>query len=559
MPSRRAPSNKNSIRILPLGGLGEIGKNMLVLETEDDMVVIDAGVLFPEVDMPGIEVVIPNFDYIVERKDKFRGLLITHGHEDHIGAVPHLLKRIQVPVYAPPMAVEIMRLKLREHKLLDQTDMTSVKPGSSLRLGKLEVEWFPVCHSIPDACGIAIKTPLGVVIHSGDFKFDQDPIIGYPTDYGRLAAICGKGVFLLLSDSTYAEEEGFSGSDRTVAESLFRLVQEAEGRVFIVSFASQIARVQIAADAARAAGRKLALMGRSMQNNVKIARELKHLDLPEGLVISAGEAASLPDRKVAYMTTGSQGEPSSALVRMSRNEHPELDIREGDTVILSSNIIPGNETAVFESIDDLVRLGAKVITNRHQHTHVSGHARREEMRILFNIARPQYFVPVHGEYRMLRAHADLAADSGVHPENVFLIENGDQLELSANSGKIVDKLPAGHIFVHGYGVWDESGNVVVERKALARDGIVTIALARDDKTGRVVGKPRIISTGFVHTEDAPRLFKDTLEDLETKLEDARRKAIKWEELEELVRNTVARFLSKRTRRKPLIYTVSIEI
>ena len=532
---------------------------MLVLETEDDMVAIDAGVLFPEVDMPGIEVVIPNFDYIIERKDKFRGLLITHGHEDHIGAVPHLLKQIQVPVYAPPMAVEIMRLKLKEHKLLDQTELTVVKPGRSLRLGKLEAEWFPVCHSIPDACGIAINTPLGTVMHSGDFKFDQDPIIGYPTDYGRLAAISGKGVFLLLSDSTYAEEEGFSGSDRTVAESLFRLVQEAEGRVFVVSFASQIARIQIAADAARAAGRKLAVMGRSMQNNVKIARELRHLDLPEGLVISPGEAASLPDRKVAYVTTGSQGEPSSALVRMSRKEHPEVDIREGDTVILSSNIIPGNETAVFESIDDLVRLGAKVITNRHQHTHVSGHARREEMRTLFNITRPKYFVPVHGEYRMLRAHADLAADSGVHPENVFLIENGDQLELSANSGKVVDKIPAGHIFVHGFGVWDESGNVVVERKALARDGIVTIALARDDKTGRVVGKPRIISTGFVHTEDAPRLFKDTLEDLETKLEDARRKAIKWEELEELVRNTVARFLSKRTRRKPLIYTVSIEI
>jgi ribonuclease J len=559
MSPARSSHPRHSLKVLPLGGLGEIGKNMLVLETPEDMVAIDAGVLFPEVDMPGIEIVIPNFDYLVERRNKFRGLLITHGHEDHIGAVPHLLQRVQVPVYAPPMAAELMRHKLREHRLLDEADLNVIKPGRAVRFGRLEAEWFSVCHSIPDSCGIAVRTPLGTVLHSGDYKFDQDPVIGDPTDYGKLAQICGKGVFLLLADSTYAEDDGYSGSDRTVAESLFRLVQEAPGRVFVVSFASQIARVQIAADAARAAGRRLAVLGRSMQNNVKIARDLRHLDIPDGLLISTAEAASLPDRKVAYVTTGSQGEPSSALVRMSRQEHPEVEIREGDTIILSSNVIPGNETAVFESVDDLVRQGARVITNRHQHTHVSGHARREEMRTLFNIARPQFFVPVHGEYRMLKAQAQLAVDAGVPAENVFLIENGEQLELTADGGRVVDRVTAGHIFVHGLGVWDESGNVVLERRALARDGIVTIALARDARSGRVVGRPKMISTGFVHTEDAPRLFKDTLEDLETKLEDARRKALEWSDLEELVRTTVARFLSKRTKRKPLIYTVSIEI
>ena len=555
----RSTSSKPSLKVLPLGGLGDIGKNMLVLETDEDMIAIDAGVLFPEVDMPGIEVVIPNFDYIVDNKHKFRGLLITHGHEDHIGAVAYLLKRINAPVYAPAMAVELLRNKLKEHHLLDGAQLKVVKPGRPVRFGGLEAEWFRVCHSIPDACGIAVKTPLGTVLHSGDWKVDHDPVIGEPTDFGRLAEICAEGVFLLLGDSTYAEDEGYSGSDRTVAESLFRLVSEAQGRVFIASFASQIARIQITADAARASGRKLAVLGRSMLNNVKIASELGHLEIPRGMLISPAEAASLPDRKVAFVTTGSQGEPSSALVRMARGEHPEVEIRAGDTIILASNVIPGNETAVYGAIDDLVREGARVITNRHQHTHVSGHARRDELRILFNIARPRYFVPVHGEYRMLKAHTDLALDHGLPEDSVFLLTDGDQLELTEQGGKVVDRLPAGHIFVHGLGVWDESGNVVVERRALARDGIVAVALARDTKSGRVVGTPKIISTGFVHSGDAPRLFKDTLEDLETKLEVARHKHLEWEELEELVRSTVARFLSKRTKRKPLIYPVSIEV
>ncbi len=545
--------------MLPLGGLGEIGKNMLVLETADDMVAIDAGVLFPEVDMPGIEVVIPNFDYIAERQDKFRGLLITHGHEDHIGAVPHLLKRFKVPVYAPAMAVELIRGKLKEHHLLDGTELKVVKPGRAVKFGGLSAEWFSVCHSIPDACGLAIKTPLGMVVHSGDWKIDHDPVIGEPTDFAGLARISAGGVFLLLADSTYAEDEGYSGSDRTVVESLFRLISEAEGRVFIASFASQIARIQITADAARSNGRKLAALGRSMTNNIKVARELGHLEIPDGMLISAAQAASLPDRKIAYVCTGSQGEPTSALVRMARGEHPEAALKEGDTVIFSSNIIPGNETSVFESIDDLARLGVRVLTNRSHQTHVSGHARREEMRILFNLTRPRYFIPVHGEYRMLKAHADLAADHGMPNDNIFLLTDGDQLELKQSGGQVIDRISAGHIFVHGLGVWDESGNVVVERRALARDGIVSIALARDSKTGKVVGTPKIISTGFVHSEDAPRLFKDTLEDLETKLEVARRKSLEWKELEELVRSTVARFLSKRTRRKPLIYPVSIEI
>jgi ribonuclease J len=344
-----------------------------------------------------------------------------------------------------------------------------------------------------------------------------------------------------------------------VAESLFRLVGSAPGRVIIASFASQISRVQIAADAARAAGRKLVVLGRSMVNNTRIARELSHLDVPPGLMVPAAEAASLPDEQVLIVTTGSQGEPSSGLVRMSRGQHREVRIKPGDTVIVSASVIPGNETAVNEAVDDLVRLGAKVITNQQARTHVSGHARREELRMVLNLARPQYFVPVHGDYRMLRAHADLAIDQGIPEEDVFLLTDGDLLELTADRGEVVDKLPAGNIFIHGLGIWDEFGNVIIERRALARDGIVTVALARKTGTTEIVGAPRIVSTGFVHTEDAEPLFKDTLDELRSVLDRSKSKTLEWGELENLVRRTVESFLAKRTRRHPLIIPVAIDV
>lgn len=532
---------------------------MLVLETGDDIIVIDAGVLFPEVDMPGVEVVIPNFDYLVQNADRVRAVLITHGHEDHIGAVPHLVKQLNVPVYAPPMAIELLRNKLRQARLLEGSDLRVAAPGQRVQVGNLEAEWFAVCHSIPDANGIAISTPMGTVIHTGDFKIDHDPVIGDPTDFSRLSEICRPGVFLLLADSTYAEEEGYSPSDRIAADGLFRLIGEAQGRVIVSSFASQIARIQIVADATRAYGRKLAVVGRSMVNNTRVARELGHLDVPDDLLISASEAATLPDHKVVIMTTGSQGEPSSGLVRMSRNDHADVKIRIGDTVIMSASTIPGNETAVFQSIDDLVRLGARVITNRQHTTHVPGHARRDELRTMLNLVKPQFFVPVHGEYRMLHAHRELAVDHGVADENAFLLLDGDMLELTETGGEVVDRLPAGHMFVHGLGLWDESGNVVVERRALARDGIVTVALAVRSDTGHVVGAPKIISSGFVHLLEAERLFKDAINELDAVLDRARREPLEWSELESLVRTTLGRFLGRRTRRHPLIIPVALDV
>ncbi len=558
MTSRHEDSSL-PLRILPLGGLGEIGKNMMVVEYADDIVVIDAGVLFPEVDMPGIDVVIPNMDYLAENADRVRACLITHGHEDHIGAVPHLLNRLNVPVYAPRMAMELIRQKLKNAGLLADAELHTVKPGESIAAGELSVEWFEVAHSIPDACGIAIDTPLGKVIHTGDFKLDHDPVIGEPSDLRQLSRVSSDGVFLLMSDSTYAEEEGASDSDRSVTDGMFALIAEAPGRVIVSSFASQIARIQIVADAAEAFGRKMAIVGRSMIENTKLARELGHLAIADGILVSVAEAESLTDNRVIIMTTGSQGEPSSGLVRMSRDQHREVSIREDDTIILSANTIPGNEVAVNDSINDLVGLGARVITNRQAHTHVSGHARREELRVVLNLTRPQYFIPVHGEFRMLRAHADLAVAQGVDPENSIVLTDGDVLELTPTEAEIVDQEVAGHIFVHGLGLWDEAGNVVVERRSLSREGIVTVSLAIDRKNRKVIGEPRLVSVGFVHASDAESLFEDTKDELQSVLERFADENLQLNEFEDMVRAGVGRYLTKRTRRRPLVIPVILDV
>ena len=544
---------------MPLGGLGEIGKNMMVLETVDDIVVIDAGVLFPEWNMPGIDVVIPDMDYLEENSDRVRALLITHGHEDHIGAVPHFLKRLSVPVFAPAMANALLHDKLRQARMRDEADLRLIRPGEQHEIGELIVEWFNVCHSVPDSMGIAIETPAGMVVHTGDFKLDNAPVIGQPSDLGVIADICGDGALLLMSDSTYAEEEGYCPSDREVVESLPRLIGAARERIIVSSFASQIARIQIVADACMAHGRKLCVLGRSMVNNTKTARELGHLDISSDLMITAAEANSLPDDKVLILTTGSQGEPQSGLVRMSRNDHRDIKIREGDTVIMSASTIPGNEVPVNESINDIVRLGAKVITNHEQRTHVPGHARKEELRMLLNVTRPKYFIPLHGEYRMLKAHADLAATTGVRKENVFLLTDGDVLEMDRESGEVIDRIEAGHIFVHGLGMWDESGNVVVERRSLSHNGVVSVAFSRKAVDGSLVGKPKIVSAGFVHTEDADDLLREAEDALVSVLDQSLKKSVEWSEVERIVRTTVGGFLSHRTRRRPLIITSAIDI
>ncbi len=547
------------IRVVPLGGLGEIGKNMMVLETVNDIVVIDAGVLFPEWNMPGIDVVIPDMNYLEENADRVRALLITHGHEDHIGAVPHFLNRVNVPVFAPAMAEALLHEKLRQAKMRDEADLRIVHPGQQHDIGEFKVEWFAVCHSIPDSTGIAIDTPAGVVIHTGDFKIDNAPVIGQPSDLGVLADICQDGALLVMADSTYAEEEGYSPSDREVVESLPNIIGAAKSRVIVSSFASQIARIQIVVDACIKHDRKLCVLGRSMINNTKTGRELGHLDIPGDLIISAAEANSLPGDKVLILTTGSQGEPQSGLVRMARSDHRDISIQDDDTIIMSASTIPGNEVPVNDSINDLVRLGARVITNHETRTHVPGHARKEELRMLLNATRPKYFVPVHGEYRMLRAHADLAISTGVKEENVFLLTDGDVLEMDATSGEIIDRIEAGHIFIHGLGMWDESGNVVIERRSLQHNGVVSVAFSRDAVDGSLVGNPKIVSVGFVHTEDSDGLLREAEDALTPILDQHLKKPIEWGELEGVVRTTVGSFLGRRTKRRPLILTSAIDV
>jgi ribonuclease J len=547
------------IRVVPLGGLGEIGKNMMVLETADDIVVIDAGVLFPEWNMPGIDVVIPDMDYLEENADRVRALLITHGHEDHIGAVPHFLKRVNVPVFAPAMAEALLHDKLRQARMRDDADLRIVHSGEQHDIGDLKVEWFPVCHSVPDSNGIAIDTPAGVVIHTGDFKLDNSPVIGPPSDLGVLADICQDGALLVMSDSTYAEEEGYSPSDREVVDNLPGIIGAAKERVIVSSFASQIARIQIVADACIKHDRKLCVLGRSMINNTKTGRDLGHLNIPGDLMVTAQEAASLPDDKVLILTTGSQGEPQSGLVRMSRNDHRDITIQDTDTIIMSASTIPGNEVPVNDSINELVRLGARVITNHETRTHVPGHARKEELRMLLNATRPKYFVPVHGEYRMLKAHAELAVSTGVKEENVFILTDGDVLELDNDSGEVVDRIDAGHIFVHGLGMWDETGNVVVERRSLQHNGVVSVAFSRNTVDGSLVGTPKIVSAGFVHTEDAESLLREAEDALTPVLTQHLKKAIEWGELDQVVRNTVGSFLGRRTKRRPLIITSTIDV
>ena len=547
------------IRVVPLGGLGEIGKNMMVLETVNDIVVIDAGVLFPEWNMPGIDVVIPDMDYLEQNADRVRALLITHGHEDHIGAVPHFLNRVNVPVFAPAMAEALLHEKLRQAKMRDEADLRIVHPGQQHDIGKFKVEWFAVCHSIPDSTGIAIDTPAGVVIHTGDFKIDNAPVIGQPSDLGVLADICQDGALLVMADSTYAEEEGYSPSDREVVESLPNIIGAAKSRVIVSSFASQIARIQIVVDACIKHDRKLCVIGRSMINNTKTGRELGHLDIPGDLIISAAEANSLPGDKVLILTTGSQGEPQSGLVRMARSDHRDISIQDDDTIIMSASTIPGNEVPVNNSINDLVRLGARVITNHETRTHVPGHARKEELRMLLNATRPKYFVPVHGEYRMLRAHADLAISTGVKEENVFVLTDGDVLEMDGTSGEIIDRIEAGHIFIHGLGMWDESGNVVIERRSLQHNGVVSVAFSRDTVDGSLVGNPKIVSVGFVHTEDSDGLLREAEDALTPILDQHLKKPIEWGELEGVVRTTVGSFLGRRTKRRPLILTSAIDV
>ena len=547
------------LRIVPLGGLGAIGKNMMAIEYEDNIVVVDCGVLFPDDDMPGVNLVLPNVSYLVENQDKVRAILITHGHEDHIGALPYILPRLNVPVYAPKLAQGLIEVKLKEHNLLTKTDLLVVEPGTSYSLGCFDIEFFRVSHSIPDAMGIAISTPAGLVIHTGDFKIDHTPVDGRRTDLARLARYGDEGVLLLLSDSTYAELDGYTPSEQVVGEVLDQIIGDASGRVLVATFASLISRMQQVIDAAVHHEKKISIVGRSMIANFAMASDLGYINAPPGVVLSLSQALKLDHDQLVLMTTGSQGEPSSALVRIANGTHRQLEIVPGDTVIMSSTPVPGNEKGVARSINNLIRRGARVIYDKVAKVHVHGHSSKEELKIMLNLTKPQFFVPIHGEYRGLVAHADLAIQMGVPENHIFVLEDGDVLELTIDSGAIVGRVPAGNIFLDGSRTIDTESLVLQDRRLLSKNGIVVMAITLDKETGGLLGEPEVFSTGFTEADDEADLLSkvawEVLESLEDEVSNRQNRAF----IDEKVRKIVGGLLFKETGRRPMIKSIIVEV
>ena len=553
----------SQLRIIPLGGLGEIGKNMMALEYEDDIVIIDCGVQFPEEGMFGVDLIIPDISYLMERIDKVRAILITHGHEDHIGALPFILPRLKCPVYAPRLAHGLITAKLKERRAARDSVVNPIDPNVVHQIGEsFEVSWFRVCHSIPDAMGIAIGTPVGTVIHTGDFKIDHTPVDGRIFDLPSLAHYGDDGVLLLLSDSTYAEVPGYTTSERVVGEALDRAIGEADGRVLVATFASLVSRVQQVVDAAAKYGRKVSIVGRSMVDTVKVATELGYLKVPEGTLVPLAQTRKLPPEKVVLMTTGSQGEPTSALVRIAKQEHRDVTIMSGDTVIISATPIPGNELAVSHTIDNLLRQGAKVLYDRIATVHVHGHASQEELKLVLRLVRPKYFVPVHGEYRHLTAHAQLAWDLDVAKDGIFVLEDGDVLELSEDGARADEHISAGPIFVDGLTTRDTQSPVLGERRSLSKDGVVVVVVTTDKNSGKLVGEPAAVASGFLDESETGNLFEElsaaVAQELSSNGAGIGEKGNNGE-LKAKVKETARKFIAGSVRRSPMIIPVVLEV
>ena len=547
------------LRVIPLGGLGEIGKNMMALEYDNDIIVIDCGVLFPEEDMPGVDLVIPEITYLLERQAQIRAILITHGHEDHTGALPYVLPSLKVPVYAPRLAHGLISVKLKEHRALRQTRLEIAEPGKPIKLGKFKVEFFRVCHSIPDAMGLAIETPIGTVIHSGDFKIDHTPVDGKATDLAQLAAYSSRGVLLLFSDSTYAELPGYTPSEQVVGQALDRAIGEAPGRVLVATFASLISRIQQVIDAAAKHNRKVGIVGRSMVDNVKMSIEMGYLSAPPGVLLTLGETRKLSSENVVLITTGSQGEPTSALVRIANRNHRDIQVIPGDTVIISATPIPGNETLVTKTIDNLFRQGAQVLYDKVALVHVHGHGSQEELKTMLNLINPRFFVPVHGEYHHLVAHASLAKAMGVPESGIFVLEDGDILEITQDSGKVVDRVSAGHIYVDGHSIRDVKSPVIRDRRALSKDGMVVVVVALDKATGMPARPPEIISRGFMDDEEMSEVFHKVSASVMESLDHVPTYPIDWGSTRTLVEDTVRKLLLEETGRRPIIMPVALEV
>lgn len=545
--------------IIPLGGLGEIGKNMTVIQYGNDIIVIDAGLAFPDDDMFGIDLVIPDMSYLIENRDKVRAVVITHGHEDHIGGLSYLLNEVNVPVYATKLVCGLIEGKLKENHITNYT-LNEVHHGDEVQIGCMKVGFIHTNHSIPDASALYFRTPVGTVVHTGDFKVDMTPVDGKQMDMHKFAELGRRGVLLLMSDSTNAERPGYTESETAVGHAFRKAFRAAKGRIILATFASNISRIQQAINTAIQFKRKVTVLGRSMVNNVQVAIELGYLDVPEGVLIEPDELNRYPADQVLILTTGSQGEPMAGLSRMASNNHRSVSIMPGDTVIISATPIPGNETGVGRTIDNLMRLGANVIAGRDKKIHVSGHASQEELKLMLGLIKPNYFVPIHGEYRMLRTHGDLAVMMGVDKDHVLIGDNGQIFEFSNRSGHKTGHVNAGRVFVDGLGVGDVGNIVIRDRQQLAMEGVVIVVMTLAKGTSHPLAGPDIVSRGFVYVRDSEELIREAHDRVAAVLERCEAGNIReWAVIKSQVRDTLSRYLYEKTRRLPMILPIIMEV
>ena len=559
--SKKSTTSKKPIKIIPLGGLGEIGKNITLYEYDGDMFLVDCGMAFPDEDMPGIDIVIPDFSYVLENRDKIKGLVVTHGHEDHIGAIPYLLRIFNLPIYATKLTIGLIEGKLKEHRLLGNAKLNVVKAGDTVNLGKFSVEFIHVNHSIPDAVGFAIKCAGGTIVHTGDFKIDTTPIDDRVIDIGRFAELGKEGVLALLADSTNAERPGYTASEKLVGESLSNLFQKAgDNRIIVATFSSNIHRIQQIIDEANRCNRKVAVSGRSMLNVVSVASELGYLNVPDNVLIEIEALKNYTPAQTVIITTGSQGEPLSALHRMAFSDHRQVEIVPGDMIIISATPIPGNEKLVTKVVNELMKHGANVVYERMYDVHVSGHACREELKLIMSIVKPKYFIPLHGEQKHLMKHTDLAKLVGIPPENTLVATNGSVISVSEKEIKCTETVTAGRVFVDGLGVGDVGSIVLRDRKLLSDDGIIVVAVSIDSVTREVVSGPDIVSRGFVYVKESEDLMNEINELVCDILERCYINRIKdWSTIKTKIKDGVSKFLFTRTKRSPMVLPMIMEV
>ena len=551
---------KSPLKIIPLGGLLEIGKNITVFEYEDEIIIVDCGLAFPTEDMLGVDLVVADMSYLEKNKNKIKGLFVTHGHEDHIGGIPYLLRQVNVPIYGTKFTLGLIRNKLEEHRLLKSTTLYEVEQGTTIDAGKMKVEFIRTSHSIPDAVGFAIYTPVGIVMHTGDFKIDYTPIDGQKIDFGRLAEIGEKGVLLLMSDSTNAERKGFTKSESTIGEVFDELFMHCKKRIIVATFASNVHRVQQIIDASYENGRKVAICGRSMVKMIETACELGYMNIPKNTLIDIDLINKYADEKLTIITTGSQGEPMSALTRMAAGDHKKVEITPNDLVIISANPIPGNEKFVTKVIDDLMQIGAEVVYSSLADVHVSGHGCQEEQKLMLSLVKPKYFMPVHGEYRQLIAHAETAEKLGIPHENIFIMKNGKVLEIGEKEAKITGTVQAGKVMVDGLGIGDVGNIVLKDRQHLSQDGLIIIVLAMDAATGEIVSGPEIISRGFVYVRESENLMEEMKEIIREELSKLEENHVTdWAVIKLTIKDTLKDFLAKKNRRNPMVLPIILEV